>query len=190
MEYWREKLNPFDAELQLMVESLTERPCELKNGGDGYFFEIDYSKHHEPEFISAVMDAVAGRLGKRLVDMKDDPDRKTVMVRARFSDEKYPGLVQSVAKTDPNPKKGMQFCHRLEQVTALQVKRDNADALIEFVGNGELEIPKDDPAVFHFLNASGSVWQHAPESSYIVLTKSEFFNVIDKDTFEAEYEPK
>lgn len=41
-EFWRTKLTPFDTELAIMVESLTGKPCELKPGGDHYFFEADY----------------------------------------------------------------------------------------------------------------------------------------------------
>lgn len=190
MEYWRENLTPFDAELQLMVESLTERPCELKNGGDGYFFEIDYSKHHESEYISAVMDAVAGRLGKRLVEMKDDPDRKAVFVRARFSDEKYPGLIQSMAEKRGNPDKGFVFCHKLEEIKAVQVKTENVQRLLEFVGNGQIEFPKDGPMKFNFLNASRSVWAHAEHLQYIVFVKEGLFEVVGKEEFELKYETK
>ncbi len=41
MEYWQTKLTAFDAELCQMVESLTEKPCEPKNGSDQYVYEAD-----------------------------------------------------------------------------------------------------------------------------------------------------
>ena len=37
--YWQTKLTAFDAELCKMVESLTGKPCEPKNGGSHYFFD-------------------------------------------------------------------------------------------------------------------------------------------------------
>lgn len=84
MEKWQSKLTAFDAELCKMVESLTGKPCEPKNGGSHYFFEADYEKHKQPEYILAIWDAIEGRTGKRLISMKDDPDRHALFVRVKF----------------------------------------------------------------------------------------------------------
>lgn len=81
---WQKKLSPFDAELIKMVESLTEKPCEPKNGGNHYFFEVDYEKHNDPEYIMAIWGAIEGRIGKRLISMKDNADRHALMVRVKF----------------------------------------------------------------------------------------------------------
>ena len=86
-EYWKSKLTAFDAELCKMVESLTERPCEPKNGGNHYFIEIDYSKHNDPQYILAVWDAVEGRAGKRLISLKDDPERQCLWAHISFYSE-------------------------------------------------------------------------------------------------------
>lgn len=83
-EYWKSKLSAFDAELCKMVESLTGKECEPKNGGNHYFFEADYEKHNDPEYICAIMDAIDGRLGQRLISIKDDADRHAILVRVRF----------------------------------------------------------------------------------------------------------
>ena len=45
-------------------------------------------------------------------------------------------------------------------------------------------------AVFHFRNAAGSVYAHAPEHSYIVYVAPERFEIVDQETFEKEYESK
>ena len=81
---WQQKLTPFDAELCKMVESLTEKPCEPKNGGSHYYFEVDYSKHNDPDYILAIWDAIEGRTGKRLISIKDDADRHVLLVRVKF----------------------------------------------------------------------------------------------------------
>ena len=86
-EYWKSQLTPFDAELVKMVESLTGKPCVPKNGGNHYFFEADYEKHNTPEYICAIWDAIEGRIGKRLISMRDDPERKTIIVRLHFYGE-------------------------------------------------------------------------------------------------------
>lgn len=83
--YWKRQLNAFDAELCKMVESLTGEPCEPKNGGNHYFFEANYVHHrNDPQYILAIWDAIEGRLGQRLISMKDNADRSTIVVRARF----------------------------------------------------------------------------------------------------------
>lgn len=87
-DYWKTKLAPFDAELCKMVENLTGRPCEPKNGGDHYFFEADYRDHNEPEYILAMWDAIEGRAGKRLMEIKDDAERRALYVRVKFYTER------------------------------------------------------------------------------------------------------
>lgn len=190
MEYWKSKLNAWDAELLLMVENLTERPCEPKNGGDGYFIMANYSKHNEPEYINAVWNAIEGRAGKRLLEINDMPDQQCIYVRIAFSDSKYPSLFTKVEKTKSDPNFGNRYCRQLQEIRALQVTRDNVDDLLGFVGNGELETPKNGTAMFHFLNAGESVYCHAPESWYIVYVKDGLFEVVPKEQFESEYEPK
>ena len=86
-DYWKHKLTAFDAELCKMVESLTQCACEPKNGGDHYFIEIDYRKHNDPQYILAIWDAVEGRTGKRLISIKDDPERQCLWARIRFYEE-------------------------------------------------------------------------------------------------------
>ena len=84
MEYWKEKLTSWDSELCAMVESMTERPCKPKNGGDHYFIEPSYKNHNDPQFILALWDAIEGRAGERLMEIKDMPERQCLWVRIRF----------------------------------------------------------------------------------------------------------
>lgn len=83
-QYFQTKLTAFDAQLCKMVESLTEMECEPKNGGDHYFIECNYQKHNDPQFILALWDAIEGRAGDRLMEIKDDPERTALLVRIRF----------------------------------------------------------------------------------------------------------
>lgn len=89
-DQWKAKLTPFDLELCKMVASLTEKPCEPKNGGTHYFFEADYEKHNDPQYILAIWDAIEGRAGKRLISMKDDPERHALFVRVKFNNDGCP----------------------------------------------------------------------------------------------------
>lgn len=88
--YWMTKLAPFDGELMKMVESLTGMPCEPKNGGDHYFFEADYRKHNDPQYILAIWDAITGRAGDRLISIRDDADRQTLLARIKFAPDICP----------------------------------------------------------------------------------------------------
>lgn len=189
---WKSKLGPFDAELCLMVESLTDQHCEPKNGGNHYYINFDYSKHNKPEYISAVCAAIEGRAGKRLISFKDDPDAQCMCVRIRFHNDEYPEIVYRDASAKENPDVGKRYCRQMGEIRALQVDRNNAAALLQFVGNGSFEIERriNGKATFHFRNGSGSVYAHAPEYSYIVYVKPGLFAVVDKETFEREYEPK
>lgn len=189
-EYWKTKLTPSDAELFVMVESLLGKHCLPCSGGDHYFFEADYELHRdEPEYLLAVWDAIEGRLGERCIEIKDDADRHAFLVRARFSTEKLPGLVRAAECRKPEPSSGVLYCGKLEEVLAMQVQRDNADALIRFVGNGEMEIPDKGPAMFHFLN-SGVVFIHALEGDYIVYQGHGRFSLVPRKQFERAYERK
>lgn len=187
-EFWRTKLTPFDTELAIMVESLTGKPCELKNGDNEYFFEADYENHNDPNYILAMWDAIEGRTGERLLEIKDDAERHALFVRVKFSEQKYPGVIRASRDCSPQESYGKTYCHKLVEIRAVQVERDNAENVLRFVGNGEWEIPDDGPATFHFRNAAGSVFAHAPEYSYIVHAGPERFEIVNKEMFEKEYE--
>lgn len=87
---WHSKLTAFDAALIKMVESLTGKPCEPKNGGSHYYFEANYEKHNDPQYILAIWDAIEGRTGKRLISMKDAPERHSLIVRLKFYNDGCP----------------------------------------------------------------------------------------------------
>lgn len=190
-EYWKKKLTPFDGELAMMVESLTGKPCALKNGGDCFFFEVDYQDHkNDPDYLVAICQAIEGRTGDRLLQIKDDVDQHRFLVHVKFSDVQYPGIVRLPRDNAQEPTFGQKYCHKLVEIRAIQVTRGNAERLLHFVGNGEMELPEDGPCMFHFRNAGGSVYAHAPENSYIVYVGPERFEIVDQETFEKEYERK
>ena len=83
-EYWKTKLTELDAELCQAVQSLTERPCEPKSGGDHYFIEVDYRNNTDPQHILAVWDLIEERAGSRLIELEDDPERQCLWARVAF----------------------------------------------------------------------------------------------------------
>lgn len=186
---WRNRLTSWDTELCIMVESLTEMPTEPKNGGDHYFIEVNYSKHNDPDLISAILDAIAGRLGNRLIEVSDDTERNVVYIRIAFSEIQYPRVMHKLTMDKEDLEAGIQYYKRADVTRAIQVKRENVERLMLFVGNGEFVMDDNGP-VFHFLNAHRSVWAHAPEESYIVYVKEGLFKIVSKADFQNEYEPK
>jgi len=190
MEYWENKLTPWDMELAVMVESLTGKPCELCNGGDHFFFEADYENHaHEPEYLLALWDAIEGRTGKRLIGIDDDPERHAFIVTVLFSNERYPALVRLDRDAKENPSAGTPYYSKTDDVNeilAVQVERGNDAQLLTFIGNGQMLIGEDKIA-FQFLNASGSVYADAPEHSYIVYRGPGRFEIVPREKFETEY---
>lgn len=190
-DFWKNKLTPFDMELCVMVESLTGKPCDpLCGAKDDFFIVVDYSSRPDPDFVAAVMAAVEGRVGERFESISDKPEEKRFIAYIKFA-EHTPGRVcfgEEVEKAKPAI--GDVYCRQMEEVLAMYVSRADVDALVEFVGNGHLEISENGDATFHFLNASGSVWAHAPEHSYIVYLRPGLYKIVPKEEFESEFEPK
>lgn len=200
IEYWKNKLTPYDAELFMMVESLTGKPCHTFSGESSrYCLVVDYSNRPEPEFVSAVMDAVIGRIGERFINLEDKADEMKFVVTIGFSTKNYPGLIKCGCNRKEMPDVGGKYVLKnvgtgtdIAPIRALQVKRDNVGLLMAFVGNGELEVEQNidvhtkGKAVYHFINA-GSVYEHADEFDYIVYVGPGRFEVVKIGEFERNY---
>ena len=178
------RLTPWDGELCMMVESLTGKPCKPKNGGTHYFIEADYSLHNEPEYINAIYEAIAGRIGERLIKITDDPDAQRLVVRVKFHPTIYPKIFTGGDNSgNENIHRGQQYSNGKDVVWALQVNWDNCERLFDFVGGGEMEVAEDGKMTFHFLNADKSVYVHVPEKSYIVFDQPCHFHIESPEEF-------
>ena len=185
-EDWKEKLTGWDTALLHMVENLTGMPCEPKNSGDGYFFEADYSLHEkEPDVLLAIWDAINGRCGERIVEMTDQPERKSFYVRLLFGDGA--DAPQHTAVREPDLDAGDVWCPHLREVRAVKILRKNLDQLRRFVGNGTFR-GLTGQSIFQYVSPSGVV-QYAEEGNYLVWLDGRF-EQIDADGMEANWEPK
>lgn len=188
-----ERLTPWDTELFRMVESLTGKPCYPRNDTeDSYFITVDYSARKDPEFISAVLDAIIGRLGYRAMSWEDDPENEQLIIHVGYMKTDLPTSVRLEGMHAPRLEKGQIYCRKLSEVRAVKVDPENARDVLLFVGNGEWEINKQAPGLseFHFRNAAGAVYCHAVAGSYIVSVGPELFKVVDEVEFEKEFELK
>ena len=185
-EFWRTKLTPFDAELCMMVESLTGKPCEpLLGGKHEYFIVVDYSEHDDPDYIAAVMSAVAGRVSDRLIRIQDESEYKRFIANIYFGGGPYP-RVESAPNSMPRLAVGELYKHGNDEVLAVQVSFENRERLFIFVGGGDMEIDESG-VILHFLNASKCVWEQAKTGDYVVYLSDGLFGVVPKDKFEVEY---
>lgn len=183
MNDWERNLTPFDAELCLMLKSLTGKEVEPKFGGDHYFLMVNY-EGKDSDYISAIMDAVKGRIGERLIELKDYPDDKCFLVRVKFDETKYPELIQAQEMTEGNYKLGCPVIYMGDNKEttyyALPVDKTTQSQLIDFVGNGEIEIGKE--MVFHFI--SNGTWRHAKAGEYIVYnTLTKVYSIVSETNY-------
>lgn len=181
------KLTPYDSELILMIESITEIKPEVRYSFRLFQISAPYGDMSEQK-KKLLREAVEGRCGKRLADVQDLQSEKVITFTIDYSKEKFPLLVGDCRHvTYPSEDIGNTYCHRLQEVKALKVERYNAKKLEIFVGGGEMQIPEEGEAVFSFLN--NGVFVDVPEHWYIIYDNEQFF-VESAENFEREWELK
>lgn len=188
MSMVNDRLTPYDAELCMMVESLTQKPCAPEPEKDFYRIQVDYSTRPEPDFVAALIAAIEGRAGERFLSVEDFPDDKFLLIRIKYSGEKLPFCYGDERnKIEPDLSVAETYCRGEEVLKAVQVRRTDLERLQKFVGGGELRIPRSPEckATFHFLN--GSVFLDVDEYDYICAGKAAFF-VIKKGEFEDSFQ--
>lgn len=188
--YWKKNLTSFDEALFTMVASLTQRPCEPKNGGnDKYYIVVDYSANPSPDIVNAIMDAVLGRLGDRAIRCRDFAEDQHFIVDIAFDkSRKETGIVKE-GDLPPVPERGFLYCRRLKEVRAIQLLADNIGEVAEFTGAGvKCEGKAIDGRIYiRFMN--NGIYAHVLEGDYIIADGGRFVVRRAKD-FEAEYEQK
>lgn len=82
------------------------------------------------------------------------------------------------------------YCRKLLEVTAIQVRRDNADELKKFVGSGTLVLPEDDDDLCYFYTREKANSFSALEGQFIVKFPNGDFEPISEQYFNLNYERK
>lgn len=182
------RLTPFDAECLRMVESLTGRETVPEPNEGGYSFEV-YYEGRDPDWAAAVLAAIEGRYGERLIRMEDEPEQGRCRIFVRASVEALPDLYEMTREWEPRPDQGHQYesVDRTERVYAIQFLLKDAERVLKFIGNGQIEA-KDGAAVLHFRNTAGEVYATAQEGQYIVHLADTRFLVEDAEQFEAQWQ--
>lgn len=161
-------LTPFDAETLVMIESLTGRETVTTRFDDHFTIHAFYNKHRAPDYVNAIISAVRGRMGKRFIEVQDDPDRDMLKFTIAFDEQNLPDVEGFTDVVPARLESGEIYCRTVEQIRAIQVRRDNYISVAEFCGNGTIQIERcpNGRAWFTFLN--NGTYVDVPENDYIV----------------------
>lgn len=181
------KLNPFDAELLVMIGDIAKSQPEVEGKPDRYEITVDTTEIQR-NAIEALKQAVAGRLGKRLL-VTHTLDA-AVVFNVEYDPTEYPEQIRT-RLVEPDATAGTRYCHTLLEVDAIQVRRDNLDDLLRFTGGGTMTIPRtpNGRAVYSFPGGNG-IFIDAPETYYIVREPDGRLTTRPEREFNREFEPK
>lgn len=179
------KLNPFDAELLVMIGDIGQKPTGGRGKTDRYEITVDTTEI-QGNAIEALKQAVAGRLGKRLL-VTHTLDA-AVVFNVEYDPTEYPEQIRTRLV---EPRRGTRYCRTLLEVDAIQVRRDNLDDLLRFTGGGTMTIPRtpNGRAVYSFPDGNG-IFIDAPETYYIVREPDGRLTTRPEREFNREFEPK
>lgn len=181
------KLNPFDAELLVMIGDIAKSQPEVEEKPDRYEITVDTTEIQE-NAIEALKQAVAGRLGKRLLVTRTLD--AAVVFNVEYDPTEYPEQIRT-RLVEPDATAGTRYCRTLLEVDAIQVRRDNLDDLLRFTGGGTMTIPRtpNGRAVYSFPDGNG-IFIDAPETYYIVREPDGRLTTRSEREFNREFEPK
>lgn len=181
------KLNPFDAELLVMIGDIAKSQPEVEEKPDCYEITVDTTEI-QGNAIEALKQEVAVRLGKRLL-VTHTLDA-AVIFNVEYDPTEYPEQIRT-RLVEPDATAGTRYCRTLLEVDAIQVRRDNLDDLLRFTGGGTMTIPRtlNGRAVYSFPDGNG-IFIDAPETYYIVREPDGRLTTRPEREFNREFEPK
>lgn len=170
-------LNPYDSELLLMIESVTGGRPIVNLYKDFYTIEIR-TKGLPIKIKKAVADAIDGRLFGRV---KGITFKEEFLLYTVEYGEDCGEIIESERMTDGDISDSNFFYVPETTLRGLMVLPTNFERLVRFVGNGSWERRPDGNDIFHFLNASGTVFCDAPEGSFLIYVKPGLYRVATKE---------
>lgn len=181
------KLNPYDAELLVMIGDIAKSQPEVEEKPDRYEITVDTTEI-QGNAIEALKQAVAGRLGKRLL-VTHTLDA-AVVFNVEYDPTEYPEQIRT-RLVEPDATAGTRYCRTLLEVDAIQVRRDNLDDLLKFTGGGTMTTPRtpNGRAIYSFPDGNG-IFIDAPETWYIVREPNGRLTARPEREFNREFEPK
>lgn len=183
----KSKMNPFDAELLVMITDITKMQPDVKEKADGYDISVGMwgASTREREVLEH---AVKGRIGSRLKDVVYLD--AGILFQIEYDNTEYPENLRT-GLSQPFPTAGDVFLHTTYQVDAIQVKRNNLDRLLMFTGGGTMTTERtiNGQAVYSFVGVNG-IYIDAPESWFIVREPNGRLYVCPEKDFTKNFQPK
>ena len=179
-------------EVVRMCESTTENEVKLFKADDVRGGRLVFYYQERENVVIPLFEAIKARLGDRMVDSFNNEYLRAGIVTFKFADVDFPqefGDMNKKWKDDED--EGNTYAHKLQEVKAIKVERYNVEKLINFVGGGQMTIPRtpNEIAVFSFLN-NGGAYLDASEHDYVVRVGESRFKVVPAKEFENEWELK
>ena len=179
-------------EVVRMCESTTENKVKLFKAYDVRCGRLVFYYQECENVVIPLFEAIKARLGDRMVDSFNNEYLRAGIVTFKFADVDFPqefGDMNKKWKDDED--EGNTYAHKLQEVKAIKVERYNVEKLINFVGGGQMTIPRtpNGIAVFSFLN-NGGAYLDASEHDYVVRVGESRFKVVPAKEFENEWELK
>lgn len=179
-------------EVVRMCESTTENEVKLFKADDVRGGRLVFYYQERENVVIPLFEAIKARLGDRMVDSFNNEYLRAGIVTFKFADVDFPqefGDMNKKWKDDED--EGNTYAHKLQEVKAIKVERYNVEKLINFVGGGQMTIPRtpNGIAVFSFLN-NGGAYLDASEHDYVVRVGESRFKVVPAKEFENEWELK
>ena len=179
-------------EVVRMCESTTENEVKLFKTEDEISGRLVFYYQERENVVIPLFEAIKSRLGDRMVDSFNNEYLRAGIVTFKFADVDFPqefGDMNKKWKDDED--EGNTYAHKLQEVKAIKVERYNVEKLINFVGGGQMTIPRtpNGIAVFSFLN-NGGAYLDASEHDYVVRVGESLFKVVPAKEFENEWELK
>lgn len=185
----KSKLTPFDGELLVMIADIMKVEPTVEESATIYKISVPIGDN-TPDTVTAMQNAVRGRLGKRLIMFEDVDNCKRYSVAYVDDAESMADKIRTEYDA-PDATAGTRYCRTLKEVDAIQVDRDNLEALKRFTGGGTMTIPRTPGAIakYSFPSENG-VMIDAPETWVIVRESNGRFSVMSKKEFDRDFEPK
>ena len=179
-------------EVVRMCESTTENEVKLFKADDVRGGRLVFYYQERENVVIPLFEAIKARLGDRMVDSFNNEYLRAGILTFKFADVDFPqefGDMNKKWKDDED--EGNTYAHKLQEVKAIKVERYNVEKLINFVGGGQMTIPRtpNGIAVFSFLN-NGGAYLDASEHDYVVRVGESRFKVVPAKEFENEWELK
>lgn len=136
----KSKLTPFDGELLVMIADIMKVEPTVEESATTYTISVPIGDN-TPDTVTAMQNAVRGRLGKRLIMFEDVDNCKRYSVAYVDDAESMADEIRTEYDA-PDATAGTRYCRTLKEVDAIQVDRDNLETLKRFTGGGTMTIPR------------------------------------------------